>query len=390
MKIALVHDFLTQFGGAERVLCAIHDIWPEAPVYTSIVDYKVIPMWSGGFGGWDIRTSCLDSFAPARWFTKYFTFLVPLAFEQFDLDEYDVVISSSANFAKGVITHPHQLHICYCHTPPRFLYNYPTETNKRSHWFWGPILRPLDNYLRIWDYSAAQRVDYFIANSKTVAARIKKFYGEKAKVIYPSVDIRMTPNRNSPNESEYSDKLGYYLVVGRLSKYKNVDLAIGASNRLKFLLKVVGTGREEKRLRKIAGLTVQFLGSVSDEKLEELYRNCQAVIFPVQDEDFGIVPVEAMSFGKPVIALRSGGVVESVVEGKTGVFFDSPASPAKRGGRGEPTVDSLVSVLQHFDTTSYKSSDCREQAKKFSKERFQGELKEFVESKWVEFQTKKI
>jgi len=387
------------------VLCAMHEIWPEAPVFTSIYDRSKIKNEKLKMKNWGIRSSCLDSFPPARWLTKYFTFLVPLAFEQFDLSKFDVVISSSANFAKGVITQPYQLHICYCHTPPRFLYHYPTETNRRQHWFWGPILKPLDNYLRIWDYCVAQRVDFFIANSKNVAARIKKFYHKDAKVIYPPVDIRMSPNKNSPNESEFirtknleysnSDGLGYYLVVSRLSKYKNVNLAIEASNRLKFPLKIVGVGREEKNLRKIAGPTVEFLGAVSDEELARLYTNCQAVIFSTQDEDFGIVPVEAMSFGKQVIALRSGGVLESVIEGKAGVFFE------------KPVVESLVEVLRRFDTRrslgrrrsialateregGYQSSDCRKQAEKFSKERFQREIREFVENRWQDFQLKRV
>lgn len=382
MRVALVHDFLTQFGGAERVLASIHEIWPQAPLYTSIFDPFLFSALSES-SGWDVYSSFLQSFPPARWFTKYFTFLVPLIFEQFDLSDFDVVISSSANFAKGVITQPHQLHICYCHTPPRFLYHYTAETDKRQNRFLGPLLRPLDSYLRIWDFQAAQRVNFFVANSENTRQRIKKFYRREAEVIYPPVGIQMYPNKDSPNksksirikDSDYSDsdKLGYFLVVSRLSAYKRVDLAVKACTKLGLLLKVIGIGPEKGKLMKVSGPTIEFLGFVKDEDLVSYYRDCRAVIFPVEDEEFGIVPVEAMSLGKPIIALRRGGVTETIIEGKTGLFFE------------QPTVESLIDALHRFETKRFSSQDCIRQAANFSKDRFQKSFKAFVEKKWKEF-----
>lgn len=402
MKIALVHDFLTQFGGAERVLNAIHEIWPDAPIYTTLANKQVLDQLR--IPHLLIRQPKVLRFPLIYSFYKYFSLFYPLIFENFDLSEFDLVISSSANFAKGVITQPGQIHICYCHTPPRFLYQYPTETNRRGNWFWGPILKPLDNCLRIWDFQAAQRVDYFVTNSENTSKRIWKFYRRDAKVIYPPVELGtrysvsgerlrkddpLTENRKPQNHAVRGGPKteNYFLVVSRLSAYKRVELAIKACDCLRLPLKIVGTGPEEKRLKKIAGPTVEFLGFVSDKKLAEHYQNCQALIFPVEDEEFGIVPVEAMSFGKPVIAHRSGGVKETVIDlstrstssgqagsgqGATGVFFD------------EPTVESLIDVLRDFDASKFNPQDCIEQATKFSKERFQEEFRVFVEEKWEE------
>lgn len=393
-----MHDFLTQFGGAERVLSAISELWPNAPIYTSFVDQDVRQNVKGPISKAEIRSSSFQAFPPVRWFTKYFTALMPLAFEQFDLSEFDVIISSSANFAKGVITHSHQLHICYCHTPPRFLYQYPTETNKRQHPFWGTLLRPLDNYLRTWDFVAAQRVDCYVANSREVARRIQKFYRRKAKVIYPPLEFKRITGGDVKVEcggdgerwrvdkksgegigigqmqpSAFNSQPSYFLAVSRLSAYKNIDLAIRACNKLGLPLKIVGIGPEEARLRGMAGPTIELLGFLSDRELAVLYSDCRVLIFPASDEDFGIVPIEAMSFGKPVIALRSGGVRESVLEGQTGVFFD------------EPTVESLMGALKVFDASKFDSRECLKQAAKFNKKRFQENFLRLVESKWAEY-----
>lgn len=372
MKVALVHDFLNQYGGAERVLEAIHEIFPYSPVYTSLYDSPKLPL---RMHNWDIRPFQLPKL-PLAHFLKYYTAFYPLFFENLDLRDYDLVISSTAFFAKGIRVRPGALHLSYIHTPPRFLYHYSAETGKRERFFYRPVLALLDNFFRIWDYRAAQRPDFLVANSKQVASRIKKFYRREATVIYPPVGLLKVANRKpltadgreiAVRRSPFSESF-YYLVVSRLLSYKRIDLAVLAAKELKVPLKIVGSGREEKRLRKMAGPFTEFLGFVGDDKLSSLYSDCQAVIFPT-DEDFGIVPLEAMGFGKPVIAFAKGGALETVVAGKTGEFFK------------EPTVESLVEVWKNFDPLKYKAEDCIAQAKRFSKERFQKEFSNFVESK---------
>ncbi len=380
MKVALVHDYLTEYGGAERVLEAIHELWPEAPVFTSISAPNVVaelalPLEQAK------QASLLQKMPLASKLAKTFTFFMPLVFESFDLREYDLVISDGTIWSKGVLTTPEQLHIFYCHTPPRFLYGYPGETDRRRLWYLQPILKPLDNWLRVWDFESAQRPDYIIANSKTVAVRIKKFWRRETTVIYPPAAGKTLRVESSKPEGlgkglgKAAGFLGgdgedYFLVVSRLSRYKNVHLAIEACNKLDLPLVVVGKGREEDRLKRMAGPTVKFYKHLKDSELSKVYKDCKVLIHPVSDEDFGIAPVEAMSFGKPVIALRGGGVEETVVEGKTGVFFD------------EPTVESLTKTIEQFNNLTIRSEDCIAQAAKFSKERFQEQFRSFVEEKW--------
>lgn len=360
MNVALVHDFLNQYGGAERVLEAIHELFPYAHVYTSLYDPTKLPL---RMRKWDIRPFQLPKL-PIAHFLKYYTAFYPFLFENLDLRGYDLVISSTAFFAKGVLVKPGAVHISYIHTPPRFLYHYSAETGKRELFFYRPFLALLDNFFRIWDYRAAQRPDYIVVNSREVAKRVKKFYGREATVIYPPVELPQKLRiRSQELEKEF-----YYLVVSRLLSYKRIDLAIQAANQLKVPLKIVGTGREETRLRKMAGPAVEFLGFISDEKLSVIFSGCQALVFPT-DEDFGIVPVESMYFGKPVIAFAKGGALETVVAGKTGEFFQ------------KSTVESLMEAWRNFDPSKYKAKDCTTQAKRFSKERFQKEFRAFVESK---------
>ena len=323
---------------------------------------------------WDIRVSAMQKLPLVRWLSKQYTFFYPLVFEHFDLSEYDVIISDGTIWSKGVLTTPEQLHIHYCHTPARFLYHYPAESSRRDVWYYRPVVRVLDHYLRVWDFESAQRPDFIVANSKTVAKRIKKFWRRDSVVIYPPVGVAAPfyGAQEGAAQSAAATNGAYFLIVSRLSAYKNIDLAIKACNQLNLPLVIVGTGKEEGRLKALAGENVTFMNFVEDTELCKLYKDCKALIFPVSDEDFGIVPVEAMSFGKPVIALRSGGVQETVIEGKTGVFFN------------EPTVASLVEVLSHSNTAQYSSGDCLAQAQKFSKERFQEEFREFVENRWRE------
>ncbi len=381
MKVALVHDFLVEYGGAERVLETLCKIYPKAPIYTALYDQNGPGMKR--FARFNIKTSWLQKLPASRMLLSPFRLFSLAFFESFDFSDFDLVISSTWMYmAKGVITKPETLHLCYLHTPPRFLYGYKTAREWKKYW-WGRLAGSLLNHkMRMIDFTASQRPDYLIANSQFTADRIWKFYRRKSTVIYPPVELM---GRSHPGNAaklalsaafarRSQPKRGYFLCVSRLARAKRIDLAIKACNKLGLELWVVGTGREEKYLQSIGGLKTRFLGQLADTELVEVYSNCKAFIFPAEDEDFGIVPVEAMSFGKPVIALRSGGVIETVIEGKTGIFFD------------EPTMESLVSALKKFKSEKYKKSDCIAQVKKFSKEKFKREIKKFVKEKWQKLQ----
>ncbi len=373
MKIAIVHDYLNSWGGAEAVVAALHEMFPDAPIYTSLYDEKLkekVPV----IANWDIRApKWLQGKIFGR-FPKYITAILPLVFESFDFSDYDLVISSSAAFAKGVITRPQTLHINYCHTPPRFLYGYRGETNKRDKWYWKPILYPLDSYLRLWDFAAAQRPNFIVANSETVKERIRKYYRREATVIYPPIETAVVPATNyglsRPARRDPASRwptTNYFLVVSRLFAYKNVDLVVEACNRQKLPLKVAGAGAEGERLKHLAGPTVELLGFVSPEKLAELYAGCQALIVPTEDEDLGMTVIEANAYGKPVLALRSGGLRETVVEGVTGDFFE------------KPTVESLAGKLGGFKAEKYLADDCRKNSERFSKEKFKASFQDFID-----------
>jgi len=344
LKIALVHDYLREYGGAERVLEALHDMFPKAPVYTAFVDEKALGRNWANFSNWDIRQSKLVElplykklFSPMRIFAKW-------AFEQFDLSEYDLVISSSnAYFAKAVKV-PNGIHYCYCHTPPRVLYGYSAKSN----WQANPLTRfagnLLNHFVRQMDFIAAQNPDFFIANSNETALRIKKFYKRKSVVINPPIKIYDSAKTffEQLNKKELADftkrkNNSYYLYVNRLALAKHPELAIQAADQLGIRLKVVGDGAMLKDLKKMAGDTVEFLGAVDDKQLAELYKNARALIYPVEDEDFGMVPIEAMAFGTPVIAHYSGGPKETIKENETGLFFQ------------DLTVKSVIEAIQNFE-----------------------------------------
>ena len=366
MKIALVHDFLTEFGGAERVLVALHEIWPSAPIYVAFVNFEGLGPHKERIRKWEIKTSWAKRIPFFRKLYSPLRFLALRLFESFDLSAFDVIISSTNMYmAKGAKTGKNQLHVCYCHTPPRSLYGYPTRMDWKKHWWTRIYGTAVNHFMLMDDFVSAQRPDFFVANSLETQRRIKKFYRRDSVVIYPPVDVERFKARSTKHEARIK-KNDYYLFVGRLAVAKGADLAIKACNQLKLPLWVVGRGAEQSWLKDLAGPTIKFLGEVADEELIKIYSQCKALIFPSLQEDFGIVPVEAMAAGKPVIALREGGVVESVLEGKTGVFF------------GEPTVGSLVSVLRKFKPEKYNTEDCRNQAKKFSKERFKKEIRDFV------------
>src|SRR3989344_5043370 len=346
MKVALSHDFLLEYGGAERVLETLHEMWPEAPVYTAFLDKEKLGSHWERLESWDIRASWGQKVPGLRALVSPLRFLAPLYFESFDLSKYELVISSSNMYqAKAVITRPETLHLCYCHTPPRSLYGYTTKTDWRRHW-WSRWYGEVVNFkLRQVDFVLAQRPDVIVANSQETQKRIKKFWRRDSIVVYPPVGISQgVALRGQGHPLRRGD---YFLYVGRLAKMKGVDLAIRACNELKLPLKIVGTGAGEEYLRSIAGKTIEFLGSVDDEQLGELYAGCKAVIFPAEDEDFGIVPVEAMGYGKPVIAHNSGGVRETVVDGKTGILFD------------ELSVAGLGEAIKKIQSTNYKTQDIR-------------------------------
>lgn len=360
MKIALVHDYLREYGGAERVVEVMHEMWPKAPLYTSFIDWDSLGDHAKRFKDWDIRTSWVQHNPIVKKFHSPLRFLAPKIWDSFDLSAYDVVLSSSGWFiCRGVKS---KFQICYIHHPPRNLYGYATGSSLQKYWPVRVYASVINFFLRHYDYQTAQKVDYFIANSEETARRVKKFYRRESTVIYPPVAISYQQSAISPKK--------YYLSVGRLTYSKQIDIIIKACNELKLPLKIVGVGKEEEYLKSIAGPTIEFLGGVNDQDLETVYAGAKALIFCALDEDFGMVPVEAMGHGVPVIALAQGGVKETVIDGKTGVWFD------------KPEVDSLKTAIKTFEKEKKDwSKECFTQAKKFSKERFMKELKEFLFSK---------
>jgi len=367
MKVALVHDFLREYGGAERVLEILHSMYPEAPVYTSYYFAENMPTQ---FESWNIIPGKIQKWPLSRQFQKPYTYLVPLSFEQFDLRGYDLVISSSANFAKGVITHPDQIHVNYCHTPTRFLWGLNTQTKRNG--MVRTLLGPLDSHLRQWDYAAAQRVDYFISNSETTKKRIKRFYNRDAEVIYPPVlaetrDVDVSDEKMLSIKKKYSLPDNYFLSVSRLFKVKNTDVIVNAFNTLKYPLVVVGTGSEYEYLKSIAQSNVVFTGFVSDEELRVLYSGARAFVAAATDEDFGMTVVEAQSYGIPIVAFRRGGYTETVSEGATGVFFD------------QLLVASLVDAIHSFELLHFEKDTIISSADRFSVSAFTSHFAEFIE-----------
>jgi len=358
MKVALVHDYLIRFGGAERVFLNLRKIFPKADIFTLLYDQKKMGQY---FPNNQIRTSFLQKF-PRFWRKrqKYLLPFIPMAPETFDLRDYDLVISSSNSFVKGVITRPQAIHICYCHSPMRFGWDAYASYIKeqRKGYLTNTAIRIMMHYIRIWDKSAASRVDYFIANSKTTASRINKFYGQPAKVIYPPVELSQSLSQNNK---------GYFLIVSQLTPYKRIDLAVEAFNKLGLSLIVIGDGPDKKRLEKISRDNIKFLGWQSNEKVKQYFQNCTAFIFPGED-DFGIAPVEAMGFGKPVLAYGKGGVTETVLPGITGEFFyDSVPESLAEGVR-------RILINHH----NYSPLLIRKRAEKFSQDRFERAIKEYI------------
>lgn len=372
MKIALVYDRINKWGGAERVLLALHKLFPNAPLFTSVYE----PKKAGWASVFDVKTSFLQKIPYASSSHEYLPIFMPLAFESFSFDEFDVVISITSEAAKGIITKPKTLHICYCLTPTRYLWSGYEDYFKNL--VLKTLASPFISYLRSWDRVAAQRPDYYIAISKEVQGRIKKYYGRESEVVYPPVTLASSSRASSVQlqkkelNANKLDAKRYFLVVSRLVPYKRVDIAIEACNRLRLPLRIVGVGSQEQELKQMAGPTVEFLGNLTDKELIEYYKNCRALVF-AGVEDLGLTILEAQSFGKPIVAYKGGGALETIIDGKTGEFF------------GEQTTESLINVLKQFDERKYKSLDCIKNAERFSVERFEREFVKLVEEKMREY-----
>lgn len=327
MRVALVHDYLNQYGGAERVLEALHLLYPDAPVYTSIYDPAVMP---DHYRAWDIRTSFMQSLPGWRTHFRRYFLLYPSAFESFDLSAYDLIISSSSAYAKGVIPPPGAVHVCYCHTPMRFAWRTRDYVAREQiSGVQGAILPFLLTYLRLWDAVSNARVDAFIANSREVAGRIRRYYGRAATIIPPPVVL---PPANQQPAGDF------YLAGGRLIPYKRIELIVEAFTRLRLPLKIFGDGRDRARLERMAGPNIEFLGWVDELTRHQLFAGCRAFIFP-GEEDFGITPLEAMAAGRPVIAYGAGGALDTVVDGVTGRFFYEPTAAALAAAVAASHVD---------------------------------------------------
>ncbi|MFZ2975877.1 MAG: glycosyltransferase [Candidatus Moraniibacteriota bacterium] len=363
MRIALVHDYLVQNGGAEKVLEAFCELFPYAPIYTLVYSKKLM---HGSFAEKKITTSFLQKipFAVAR--HRIFPQFMPFAIEQFDFSDYDIVLSDSSSFAKGIITGPKTLHICYMHTPMRFAWDDCQKYNRDFYFpnFIKKLVPFFMNYIRLWDRVSADRPDKIIANSNFVARRIKKYFRRESVVINPPVNVN--------NFKISREKDDYFLIAGRLMAYKRFDIAIKAFNELKLPLRILGRGPEMKRLQKIAGPNVKLLGRVSDEELRKHFSRCQAFIFP-QEEDFGLTAIEAMASGTPLIAYNGGDIPEHMEEGKTGVFFH------------HQTVEDLVEVVRKFKNSDYDPYYIRQRVLEFDKEIFKAKIKEYIEKEWKEF-----
>ncbi|MBI4040030.1 glycosyltransferase [Candidatus Daviesbacteria bacterium] len=352
LKIALVHDDLVQWGGAERVLATLAQIYPESLIYTSLFDSNS-NLLRQNFDVGRIRTSFLQKIPGWKNFYKALLPLYPIAFEQFDFSNFDLVISQTTRFAKSVITKPSTKHICYCHTPPRFLWNFSGEVSN----FW---LSPYLSFLRVYDQVSSRRVDFWIAGSNNAKLRIKKIYRTDSKVIPPFVDLSRFRDVESFEGS-------YLLVISRLNWYKRVDIVLEAAKKLDLPLKVVGVGPELGNLQRRASKKVEFLGHVGEDDLSTLIAGCWALVV-AGEEDFGLTSLEAQALAKPVVAYRAGGTLETVIEGETGYFFD------------DQSAESLIRALGQLDKRGYNKKTCVQNAQRYSQEKFMEEFSALVNS----------
>jgi glycosyltransferase involved in cell wall biosynthesis len=367
MKVALVHDYLKDPGGAEAVLMTLKQMWPEAPVYTAFA----FPKYWGRYGKilekWDIRQSWGRYMPLLPEFLSYYTILSPLFFSKMDLSEFDLVIISQTGgyFPNGVKTGPKTRVITYCHTPPRFLYGYETATKERYRWYWRPISEVANHILRMVDFKLAQKPDLFIANSRNVANRIRKFYRRKAEVVYPPIEIANGELRIG-NLRKRED---YFLIVSRIIGSKNIELAVETANKYGFKLKIAGKpiGKSgEEIAAKITGRTVEYLGEVDEKMKVKLLSEAKAFLALEKDPDFGMTAVEPQVYGTPVIAYKNGGYLEAVEPGKTGVFFE------------QLTPEGLWEGIQKFNKMKWDRQVIMKNAQKFSKDNFVKGIKKYI------------
>ncbi|RMG95911.1 MAG: glycosyltransferase family 4 protein [Chloroflexi bacterium] len=361
MKLALVHDWLNQIGGAEDVLENLVALYPDAPVYTSLYWREKMPAhWQQ----WRIHTSFIDRLPLAHKKQQLYFPLYPFAFEQFDFRDYDVVLSNKSGFCHGIITGPETLHICYCLTPTRYVWRYfQYAEQEQLGRLTRAVLPPFITFLRQWDRLAADRVDYFIAISEEVRRRIAKIYRRESVIIYPPVETERFEPSNRVED--------YYLLVGRLVPYRRIDVLIEAFNQMKRPLFIAGSGRDRERLEALAGPTIKFLGYVPDEDLPDLMARCRAFMFP-GEEDFGIAPLQAMAAGRPVIAYAAGGALETVIPGKTGTLFY------------EQTPEAIAAAVLQFEPNNLNSAEIRRHAEQFDVSVFRRKIADFVAQKLAE------
>lgn len=369
MKVALVYDRVNKWGGAERVLLALHKIFPSAPLYTSVYHHEKAK-WAKVF---NVKTSFLQYFPFARSYHQLYAPLMPFAFESFNFDKYDLVISVTSEAAKGIITKPETKHICYCLTPTRYLWS------GYEDYFSNKLLKIVSwifvYHLRAWDKMAARRVDKFIAISSEVQKRIKKYYDRESTIVYPpiglsSTDYGLQQKRKAVVGSPSPES--FFLIVSRLVPYKRIDLAVKVFNKLGLKLKIIGKGSQETRLKETANENIEFLGYLTDKELVKYYKGCLALIFPGR-EDFGLTILEAQSFGKPVIAYRGGGALETVIEGKTGIFFDSQKQK------------SLEEAIKKFMSKKFNPKDAINNSKNFGFDKFKKKFEENIELSTIRY-----
>jgi glycosyltransferase involved in cell wall biosynthesis len=366
-KVALVYDRVNKWGGAERVLLALHEIFPKAPLFTAVYHPQKAP-WAGVF---KVKPSFLQKFPFAKSHHQLYPWLTPLAFESFDFSGFNLVISVTSAEAKGIITGPKTFHLCYCLTPTRYLWSGRADYQRSPGFGKADFLAKIAwrlflPYLTKWDQVASQRPDAYLSISKTIQKRVKKYYRRDSEVIYPPVDLgqfRLSTNSRQPSTKKF------FLIVSRLVPYKRIDLAIKAFNKSRLPLKIAGLGTEMTRLKKMAGPTIEFLGKLTEKELLVYYYSCQAVICP-QEEDFGLVPLEAQACGKPVISFKKGGALETILKGRTGEFFYPQ------------TAKALFNLVRSFRPKKYCPKKCRENAADFGKALFIKRFKKKVRSIW--------
>ncbi|WP_373231254.1 glycosyltransferase [Cohnella sp.] len=363
LRVAIVHDYLNQMGGAERVVGVLHRMFPQAPIYTTVADRnKLLPELTDS----DIRTTWMQKLPGIRKRYKQYFWLYPFAVRSMNLRDYDLVISSSSAFSKGVVVKGNTVHICYCHTPMRFAWDFstymegsevPVIQKQVAKWAMLP--------LRVWDKMTSRKIHHIVANSTVVQHRIENCYGRQAEIIYPPVDI----SRFQISDAEPGD---YFLVVSRLVSYKRIDLAVEACTRLGKPLIIIGEGPDRKRLESLAGPTVTFMGRMPDDQVAQYMQQCRGFIFP-GIEDFGITPLEANASGRPVVAFKGGGALDTVVPGVNGIFFE------------HQTADSLADALMEMNQTSWDPATIRNHAEQFSVAIFMRTFTQYIEKNREEF-----